>query len=144
MGSEFHMQWSIVPIRDQSGTIHQYLAVQNDVSPIVRTERKLEISRQKEQKRLVEIEESNKKLNKLIKKQKNTLDLFVKYVPASVVKNALSNKKNPIKQNQQLEVALLFCDIRGFTGLAEELSPERNCQSFECVLFQNVRSYQKT
>lgn len=122
-GSEFYMQWSIVPIKNNSGSIDRYLAVQKDVSSIVHTELKLEISRQAEQKRLLEIEETNKKLSELISKQKKTLDLFVKYVPASIVKNALSDKGSPIEVNHQLEVALLFCDIRGFTAIVEILNP---------------------
>jgi adenylate cyclase len=122
-GSEFYMEWSIVPIRDPQGIIFQYLAVQNDVSAIVRTERKLAQARQEEKKRLLEIEEANQKLSKLIARQKKTLDLFVKYVPASIVKDALSNKENATTVNLQLEVALLFCDIRGFTSIVETLNP---------------------
>jgi PAS domain S-box-containing protein len=139
-GSEFYMEWSIVPIRDPQGIIFQYLAVQNDVSAIVRTERKLAQARQEEKKRLLEIEEANQKLSKLIARQKKTLDLFVKYVPASIVKDALSNKENATTVNLQLEVALLFCDIRGFTGIVETLNPSETVHHVECVLFQNVRS----
>ena len=124
-GSEFFMEWSIVPISDPQGIIYQYLAVQNDVSAIVRTERKLAQARQEEKKRLLEIQEANKKLSELITKQKKTLDLFVKYVPASIVKDALSHKDSATKVNLQLEVALLFCDMRGFTSIVENLNPSQ-------------------
>ncbi|MFK7925121.1 MAG: adenylate/guanylate cyclase domain-containing protein [Bacteroidia bacterium] len=122
-GSEFYMQWSIVPIKDSEGEICQYLAVQSDVSGIVRTEEKLEVAREAERKRIAEIEGKNEELNQLIKKQKRILDLFAKYVPDYIVKGALSNRKSALQVNHQLEVALLFCDIRGFTSIVENLSP---------------------
>ena len=123
-GSEFYMEWSVVPIRNEEWIIHQYLAVQKDVTHLVRTEQKLQISRDQEQQRLLEIERKNKRLRKLIENQRKTLDLFVKYVPEPIVKKALSEKKKNIKKGQQLEIALLFCDIRRFTTAAEGLDPE--------------------
>lgn len=127
-GSEFYMQWSIVAVKNKGRTVDQYLAVQKDVTDIVETELKLAISRQEEKKRLAEIEETNKKLNSLIEKQKKTLDLFVKYVPAPIVKKTLSKKKREINEGEQLEVALLFCDIRKFTTIAETLNPSETVQ----------------
>jgi PAS domain S-box-containing protein len=123
-GSEFYMQWSIVPIRNEAWEIHQYLAVQKDVTHLVETEQKLQEAMQDERKRLVEIEKANIKLNNLVKEQKKTLELFVKYVPEPIVKKALSDKQKDIRKGEQLEAALLFCDIRRFTTTAEQLSPE--------------------
>jgi PAS domain S-box-containing protein len=123
-GSEFYMQWSIVPIRNERWEIHQYLAVQKDVTHLVHTEQKLQEAMQDERKRLVEIEKANIQLNKLVKEQKKTLELFVKYVPAPIVKRTLSEKKKDIRKGEQLKAALLFCDIRRFTTTAEQLSPE--------------------
>jgi adenylate cyclase len=47
----------------------------------------------------------------------------MKYVPASVVENTLAEEKDGLKKGVKLEVALLFCDIRGFTTIAEKLNP---------------------
>ena len=132
-GSEFYMQWSISPIRDLNGNIFQYIAVQKDVTKIVRTEQKLQKSREKEKKRMLQIQSTNLILNDLIKDQKRTLDLFVKYVPEPVVKKALKDTEmGQVKSGEQLEAALLFCDIRRFTSMAEELTPG------EVVHFLNV------
>lgn len=121
--TEFYMQWSIVPIKNKKGKIHQYLAVQKDVSDIVRTEKNLKVSRKEEKKRMREIVSANRKLNELIEKQKRTLDLFVKYVPEPVVTKSLTDSKDTIREGEQLEVGLLFCDIRKFTTIAEKLKP---------------------
>jgi adenylate cyclase len=127
-GTEFHMEWSIVPIRNNKSEIYRYLAVQKDVTQIVLTEKKLQHVMEKERKRRVEIEKTNNKLNKLITRQKKTLDLFVKYVPEPVVKRALSEQSEKIREGEQLEVALLFCDIRRFTSISERLTPQKTVQ----------------
>lgn len=124
-GSEFYMEWSIVPITNADGAVHQYLAVQKDVTHLVHTEQKLKISRDHEQQQFLEIREKNLRLSKLIADQKKTLDLFVKYVPEPIVKKALSDKEKNIRKGEQLKVALLFCDIRMFTTIAEGLDPEK-------------------
>lgn len=122
-GSEFYMDWSIVPIKNTMGKIHQYLAVQKDVTQMVMTENKLHESVEIDKIRLKEIEKTNKKLSKLIKRQTKTLDLFKKYVPEPVVNKALKQKDEEIRQGEKLEAALLFCDIRSFTPIAERLLP---------------------
>jgi len=123
-GSKFHMEWSIVPIRNEAWVIHQYLAVQKDVTHLVHTEQNLQQAREEERKRLLEIKKTNLKLNRLIAKQNKTLEMFVKYVPEPIVKKILAQPRQDIKDGEQLEVGLLFCDIRNFTSLAEELSPK--------------------
>ena len=122
-GTEFYMEWSIAPVFDENGVIYKLLAVQSDISENVRIEKQLEKSRKREVKRIEEIEQANIKLHSLTEKQKKTLDLFTKYVPESVVKNALSETTEGLKEGVKLEVALLFCDIRGFTLIAEKLNP---------------------
>lgn len=131
-GAEFYMEWSIAPIRNNNHEIIQYLAVQRDVTDIVKTEKRLEKSRLQEKKRLLEIEETNKKLNELVSRQNKTLDLFVKYVPEPVVVKSLSETTETMREGEQLDVALLFCDIRRFTTIAERLNPK------EVVYFLNV------
>lgn len=124
-GSEFHMQWSIVPIRNKEWIIHQYLAVQKDVTHLVLTEQKLQKAMEEERKRLLEIEKTNITLNKLIAKQNKTLGLLIKYVPEPIVRKALAQHDENIKEGEELEVALLFCDIRSFTSIAERLNPNQ-------------------
>jgi len=122
-GTEFFMEWSIAPVFDENGRIDRLLAVQNDITENVHIENQLEKSRKRELKRVKEIEEANIKLHALTEKQKKTIDLFVKYVPESIVKKALSDTTEDIKEGVELEAALLFCDIRRFTLIAEKLSP---------------------
>jgi PAS domain S-box-containing protein len=124
-GSEFYMEWSIVPIKNTNGKIYQYLAVQKDVTRIVFTEKKLEESRQLDKLRLLEIEKTNNKLKKLVIKQNRTLNLFKKYVPEPVVKKALKQKDGEVRSGEMLDAALLFCDIRSFTPIAERISPNQ-------------------
>jgi PAS domain S-box-containing protein len=124
-GSEFQMQWSIVPVKDDQGEIIQYLAVQKDVTQFVLTEKKLQESMEAEKLRAIEIEKTNKKLNKLVAQQKRTLDLFKRYVPEPVVKKALKQDDEEIRNGELLDAALLFCDIRSFTPIAERLSPNQ-------------------
>lgn len=99
------------------------LAVQSDITENVRIEKRLEKTKERELKRVEEIEQANIKLHSLTEKQKKTLDLFIKYVPESVVRKALSDTIEDIKEGVKLEAALLFCDIRGFTRIAEKLNP---------------------
>ncbi len=122
-GSDFYMEWSIVPIHNASGDIHQYLAVQREVTYIVDTEHQLQDLMQLERKRRKEIEKTNTKLNRVVGKQKKTLDLFTKFVPEPIVQRALSQDEDEILDGEQIEAALLFCDIRGFTAIAERLKP---------------------
>ena len=123
-GTEFYMEWSISPVFDKNGKLDQLLAVQNDITKIVKIEKRLEKARIGELKRVKEIEKANIKLNYLTEKQKKTLGLFIKYVPESVVKKALSNTKKDIKEGVKLDVSLLFCDIRNFTSMVGNMNPQ--------------------
>jgi signal transduction protein with GAF and PtsI domain len=76
-----------------------------------------------ERKRFHEIEDINARLSALTQTQQQTLNLFMKYVPETVVKKALRENPETMFEGDQLEVALLFCDIRDFTPLSEQLTP---------------------
>ena len=123
-GSEFYMQWSIVPIRNESWSIHQLLAVQKDVTHLVQTELKLQQAMEEERMRLLEIEKKNEELSKLIEKQAKTLELFIKYVPEPIVRRTLFQQGQNTREGEQLDAALLFCDIRSFATIAERLTPK--------------------
>lgn len=132
-GSEFRMEWSITPVKNEQGIIHQYLAIQKEVTEIVRMENMLKESMAAERRRLQEIERSKRRLNKLIDTQKQTLSLFTKYVPEAIVKKALSDKGDEhIMLSEKVEETLLFCDIRGFTAIIDDLSPDQVVRVLNC------------
>ncbi len=70
-------------------------------------------------------------LQQKVEEQEATLRLFIRYVPEQVVKKTLENSQEAIFQGELRDVAVLFCDIRGFTPMSEELSPK------EVVTFLN-------
>ena len=63
-------------------------------------------------------------LQKKVEEQDQTLQLFVRYVPEQIVKRTLENSRESIFEGELKNVAVLFCDIRGFTPLSEVLSPK--------------------
>ncbi|MFC2124551.1 adenylate/guanylate cyclase domain-containing protein [Bacteroidota bacterium] len=122
-GKEFIMEWSITPMRDKNGKIFQHLAVQRDVTHRVMIERKLDESMASEKIRLEELHKVNRRLKTLNQEQEKTLNLFVKYVPEPIVSKAIYEESHSIFEGEQLNVSLLFCDIRGFTAISEKLDP---------------------
>ena len=72
-----------------------------------------------------------KELKKKVEEQERTLKLFMKYVPQTVVEQALTSSEESIFHGSLHEVAVLFCDLRGFTSFCENLSPR------EVVTFLN-------
>jgi len=77
---------------------------------------------------LYELQENRKQLlsdlQQKVEEQQKTLKLFMKYVPEQVVSRALKSGEDTIFDGEQREVAVLFCDIRGFTPLSEKISPK--------------------
>lgn len=65
-----------------------------------------------------------KSLQQKVEEQEQTLRLFIRYVPEQVVKRTLENSQEAIFLGEVRDVAVLFCDIRGFTPMSEELSPK--------------------
>ena len=95
--------------------------ISNQTAIVIEQARMYEVERQ----RFQEIEQINNKLSELTLTQQQTLNLFVKYVPESIVKKALSGHPDLIFEGEQKEVALLFCDIRDFTSVSERLTPSQ-------------------
>ncbi len=62
-------------------------------------------------------------LQQKLEEQEKTLKLFMRYVPEPVVKKTLTQSGESIFEGESREVAVLFCDIRGFTPMSEKLSP---------------------
>ncbi len=84
---------------------------------------------------LVELQFKNRELIQQLKQkveeQEKTLKLFMKYVPEPVIEKALAATDESILDGEQRNISVLFCDIRGFTPMSEELSPK------EVVAFLN-------
>ena len=123
-GTEFVMEWSIVPIRDNSGDVYRYLAVQRDITKRISMERDLAAALSEERKWFRQLEETNRKLNELNVIQLSTLNLFTKYVPETVVKKGLAAHGGSLFHGEKLEIVALFCDMRDFTSISEQLSPD--------------------
>lgn len=110
-----------------SGRVFRYITKPWDENELRMT---IENARQ-----LFELQKRNKllmqELQQKVEEQEQTLKLFIRYVPEQVVKKALENSQDSIFEGELREVAVLFCDIRGFTPLSEVISPK------EVVTFLN-------
>ncbi|MFK7970733.1 MAG: adenylate/guanylate cyclase domain-containing protein [Bacteroidia bacterium] len=58
-----------------------------------------------------------------IEEQAQTLKLFSRYVPETIVSKSLKGDEG-LFEGEVRHVAVLFCDIRGFTKLSEQLPPQ--------------------
>jgi PAS domain S-box-containing protein len=146
-GTEFVMEWSIVPIRDKRGAVYRYLAVQRDVTKRVNMERHLADAIAEERKWFRQLEETNRKLNELNSKQIRTLHLFTKYVPEAVVKKGLTAHDGSLFHGEKLEIVALFCDIRGFTALSEDLNPDtvvKMLNTYYAMMAEVITTYNGT
>jgi PAS domain S-box-containing protein len=104
-GTEFWMEWSIVPLLDEHGEAYQYVAVQRDVSARVEASRRLE--------------EAQAAKHAADKARAN----LARYFPPALVET-LAAKDQPLGPARRENLAILFADIVGFTRLSEELEPE--------------------
>jgi len=105
-GSEFWMEWSIVPLKNENGKVYQYVAVQRDVSSRVEAERSLQ--KAQAAKRFAEQARAN----------------LARYFSPKLVETLVA-KDQPLGDVKRQKMAVLFADIVGFTRLAEELEPEQ-------------------
>ncbi|MEM6263762.1 MAG: adenylate/guanylate cyclase domain-containing protein [Bacteroidota bacterium] len=64
-------------------------------------------------------------LQQKLEEQERLMRLFVRYVPEQVVTKALATTDMATMfEGEELNVAVLFCDLRGFTRMSEQLPPE--------------------
>jgi adenylate cyclase len=69
--------------------------------------------------------ESSKKLSEeQLRERKKLEGIFSKYVSPSVVDQLLSDPDMQMLGGKKQKITLLFTDIRGFTSMAEQMSPE--------------------
>jgi class 3 adenylate cyclase len=103
-----------------SGRVFRYITKPWDETELRMT---LENARQ-----LSELSKNNKalmvQLQKKVEEQEKTLRLFMKYVPEPVVEKTLNSSDESIFDGELRNIAILFCDIRGFTPMSEQLSPK--------------------
>jgi class 3 adenylate cyclase len=88
-----------------------------------------------------------KSLQQKVEEQEQTLRLFIRYVPEQVVKKTLENSQEAIFQGELRDVAVLFCDIRGFTPMSEELSPKEVVSflnDYYTIMSEIVKQYNGT
>ncbi|MDX1907217.1 MAG: adenylate/guanylate cyclase domain-containing protein [Bacteroidia bacterium] len=110
-----------------SGRIFRYITKpwdENELRMTIENARQLYLLQQNNQRLVSE-------LKTRMEEQERTLKLFMKYVPESVVEKALRNSADSIFDGETKDIAVLFCDIRGFTPMSEILTPK------EVVAFLN-------
>jgi PAS domain S-box-containing protein len=105
-GSEFWMEWSIMPLKNERGKVYQYVAIQRDVSARVEAERSLQEAQAAE--RVAERARAN----------------LARYFSPKLVET-LAAKDQPLGAVRRQNLAVLFADIVGFTRLSETLEPEQ-------------------
>lgn len=97
---------------------------------------------------LHELQRKNKALvadlqNK-VQELERTLKLFMRYVPEPVVKKSLETSDEIMFEGEVRNVAVLFCDMRGFTRISEEHPPDevvRFLNKYYSVLSEPVKKY---
>ncbi len=105
-GSEFWMEWSIVPLKDELDRVYQYLAVQRDVSARIEAGQRLQVAQ------LAASTAERARAN------------LARYFSPKLVE-ILAAKDQPLGKVRQQNLAVLFADIVGFTRLSEALEPEQ-------------------
>jgi PAS domain S-box-containing protein len=104
--SEFWMEWSIVPLTNERGDVYQYVAVQRDISPRIEADQRLQAAQAAER-----------------KAERGKANLARYFSPKLV--ETLAAKDQPLGPVRRQDLAVLFADIVGFTGLSETLEPEQ-------------------
>jgi PAS domain S-box-containing protein len=105
-GAAFWMEWSIVPLKDNENKTYQYLAIQRDISGRIEADRKLQEARAAERK--AERARAN----------------LARYFSPNIVET-LAVKDQPLGPVRRQNLAVLFADIMGFTGISETVEPEQ-------------------
>lgn len=58
-----------------------------------------------------------------VEEQEKTLKVFAQFVPEPVIKKTLDASEVSVWEGEVRDVVVMFCDIRGFTPISEELQP---------------------
>ncbi len=83
-------------------------------------------------------------LQNKVSEQERILRLFTRYVPEPVVDTALSATEESLLEGDLVRIAVLFCDIRGFTPMSEQLSPKEVVgflNTYYSIMTKSVKRY---
>ncbi len=126
-----------------SGRVFRYITKPWDENELRMT---IENARQ-----LYKLQENRKELlsdlQQKVEEQEKTLKLFMKYVPEQVVSKALESSEDSIFDGEQREIAVLFCDIRGFTPMSENKSPKEVVSllnDYYSMMSESIKKYKGT
>ena len=85
--------------------------------------------RKKAERNLLKVNDALKKsrsmLQQKVEEQQKTLRIFKKYVPEEVVQKAIETSEDSILEGETRWATVLFCDIRGFTPMSEQMKPNQ-------------------
>ena len=87
----------------------------------IRLQQELEAAHGELQARYGELEGSYRRIREL---EEQTRDMLERYLPTQVAQYLLDNPARANLGGERREVSILFADLRGFTALAEKMSPE--------------------
>ncbi|HEM62406.1 MAG TPA: adenylate/guanylate cyclase domain-containing response regulator [Chloroflexi bacterium] len=107
----------------------------------LRLEQELAEAHSQLQQRYQELEASYGRIREL---EEQTRELFERYLPPQVAQYLIDDPSRANLGGERREVTILFADLRGFTALAEKMSPERLVEvingylslAAECVVAQ--------
>ena len=87
----------------------------------IRLQQELEAAHGELQARYGELEGSYRRIREL---EEQTRDMLERYLPTQVAQYLIDNPARANLGGERREVSILFADLRGFTALAEKMSPE--------------------
>lgn len=79
-----------------------------------------------------------------LEQQEKVLNLFVRFVPEPIVAKHLHSKDIDFNDAEAKHMAIMFCDIRGYTSIVENLSPHQAVsllKSYYAVLSDVISAY---
>ncbi len=93
------------------------------------------------------LKKSRSMLQQKVEEQEKTLRLFKKYVPEAVVQKAMETSEDSILEGETRRATVLFCDIRGFTPMSEQMRPKEVVSflnEYYSIMTQVVKNYHGT
>lgn len=86
-----------------------------------------------------------KDLETKLEQQEKVLQLFVRFVPEAIVAKHLHSKDdNSFNDAEAKQMAIMFCDIRGYTSIVENLNPKQAVsilRSYYSILSDVISTY---
>lgn len=85
-----------------------------------------------------------KNLEDKLEQQEKVLHLFIRFVPESTVAKHLHANESNFDDAEAKEMSIMFCDIRGYTSIVENLSPKQAVsilRSYYSILSDVISTY---